>query len=837
MKQKVVIIGGVAGGASTAARLRRMDEQAEIVLLERGPYISFANCGLPYHVGGTIESRDALLLQTPEAMHDRFDVDVRVKHEVVAIHREKKTVEVRQLADGSTYEETYDVLVLSPGSTPLKPPIPGIDAPNIFSLWNIPDMDRILEYIRAHDLKRAAVIGGGFIGLEMAENLHELGLEVAVIEMADQVMAPVDFEMAQIVHKHMKDHGVALHLGDGVKAFDYRNESKQTEVTLQSGQRVAADIVILSIGIRPQSELAKAAGLELNARGGIVTDAHLKTSDPSIYAIGDAAEITDFMTGEKTMIPLAGPANKQGRICADNISGRPTTFPGAQGTSVAKIFDLTVSATGLNEKALKRAEKVYGKDYYTLLIHPGSHAGYYPGAMPMTLKLIFDTEGKILGAQNVGYDGVEKRIDVIATAIRFGGRVKDLTELELAYAPPYSSAKDPVNMAGFVAENILSGLMKPYQWYELESRGPEVTVIDVRTELERELGFIPGSVHIPVDDLRNRMGELDKAKTYVLYCAVGIRGHAAARILRQSGFEHVYNLIGGYTTYAMVLCQDDGEACGGKTVASDMHYSETGDVEKGSLPTSGGETGTVVKLNACGLQCPGPILQVYKAMESLESGDVLEVRATDPGFMNDIGVWCDKTGNTLLDTGKEEKAFVARIRKGRAGSANAPASERGNASGGDDKTMVVFSGDLDKAIASLIIANGAASMGKKVTLFFTFWGLNILRRPEKVSVQKDFISRMFSGMMPRGTRKLGLSKMNMMGMGPKMIRMVMKRHGVDSVETLLKTAQENGVRLVACNMTMDLLGIHEEELIDGVELGGVASMLGAAEDSNMSLFI
>ncbi len=829
--KKILIIGGVAGGASTAARMRRMDETAEIIMFERGEYISFANCGLPYYIGGAIEERSALLVQTPEAMKARFNIDVRVQNEVLSIDKEKKTISVKDIAANKTYEESYDVLVLSPGSTPLKPPIPGIDAPNIFTLWNIPDVDRIKSFVDHVKPQKAVVIGGGFIGLEMAENLHDKGMEVSVVEMADQVMAPVDFEMAQIVHRHMKQKKVNLLLGDGVQSFEYNNGL--TKIKLQSGKTVEADIVMLSIGVRPQSELAKAAGLEVNARGGIVVSDTLVTSDPNIYAIGDAVEVVEYIGGGKTMIPLAGPANKQGRICADNIAGKKTVYKGTQGTSVAKVFDLTVSSTGVNEKILKRDGKVYGKDYYTTIVHPNSHAGYYPGAIPMTLKLIFGMDGKILGAQNVGYDGVEKRIDVIATAIRFGATVYDLTELELAYAPPYSSAKDPVNMAGYVGENILSGNTKPFQWHEFETLEKDAVILDVRSPLEREMGYITGSVNIPVDDLRDRLVELDKSKKIIVYCAVGIRGYVASRILMQNGFENVYNLMGGYTTYSVVFCQDDAGKCGGKVIAAEsVHISESGDVE--DMEEISDANAQTIKLNACGLQCPGPIMQVHKAIELMNAGDVLEVKATDPGFMNDIGVWCEKTGNTLLDSGKEEKAFYARLRKGRKKAAltsSAPVVVK------DDKTMVVFSGDLDKAIATMIIANGAASMGKKVTLFFTFWGLNILRKPEKIAVKKDFVSRMFSSMMPRGTQKLKLSKMNMMGAGSSMIRMVMKKHNVDSIEDMLKMAQENGVRMVACNMSMDLMGITAEELIDGVEFGGVASMLGAAEDSNMSLFI
>ncbi len=553
MAQKVLIVGGVAGGASTAARLRRNDESAQIIMFEKGEYISFANCGLPYYIGGSIEERSALLVQTPQAMKSRFNIDVRVQNEVLTINKEAKSIQVKDHATGQTYEESYDVLVLSPGSLPLRPPIPGIDSPNIFSLWNIPDTDAVKGYVDNLKPKRAAIIGGGFIGLEMAENLHDLGVEVSIVEMMDQVMAPIDFEMAAMVHNHMRNKDVQLYLGDGVKSFEYKDGV--TTITLQSGKTIEADMVMLSIGIRPQSELAKAAGLAMNERGGIVVDDYLKTSDPNIYALGDAIEVTDYMTGQKAMVPLAGPANKQGRICANNICGAKEAYKGTQGTAIAKVFDLTVASTGLNEKSLKRSGKVMGTDYQVSIIHAKSHAGYYPGSTMMAIKMIFDLSGKVLGAQIVGHDGVDKRIDVIATALRYGGTVQELMELELAYAPPYSSAKDPVNMAAFTAENILKDQTGVAQYYEAVGIDPEKTIlVDVRDLKERERGFIEGSVHIPVNDLRERLGELDPKKEILLYCAIGLRGYIGARILKQNGFENVRNVSGGYTTYASVYC-------------------------------------------------------------------------------------------------------------------------------------------------------------------------------------------------------------------------------------------------------------------------------------------
>ncbi len=824
MSKKVLIVGGVAGGASTAARLRRLDEKAEIIMFEKGNYISFANCGLPYYIGETIKQRSALLLQTPEAFNARFNVDVRVRHKVIDIDRANKTVTVERLDSDDRYQESYDVLVLSPGSTPLRPPIPGIDAPNIFTLWDIPDTDRIKSFVDDQRPRRAAVIGGGFIGIEMAENLSDRGLHVSLIEKLDQVMSPLDKDMAEVIHHHLSDQGVSLFLNNGVTKFEYNNGT--TTIHLESGEMVDAEIVMLSIGVRPRSELAKRAGLELNSRGGIVVDDQMLTSDANIYAVGDAVEISDFNTKSPTMVPLAGPANKQGRIAADNICGLDDHYQGTQGTSIAKVYDLTVASTGLNEKQLQRAGKVYKRDYHAVLIHSKSHAGYYPGAIPMVLKLIFDCAGKVLGAQAVGYVGVDKRIDVIATALRLGATVEDLTDLELAYAPPYGSAKDPVNMIGFVAQNVLNGKMDYINCREMEAVDTSKTILlDVRTAEERKMGYIDNSINIPLDDLRSRLDELDRDKEIITYCAVGLRGYVALRLLRENGFTDVKNLLGGYTSYGYSnkpcqFCKPPGKDA--------AQFDDSGDPI--SSPQDGDRSVTC-ELDACGLQCPGPIMQVYQKLDEMKQGEVLRVVASDPGFAKDIKSWCNSTGNVLLDAGKADNGFFALIRKG--GQINLPkTSSRAN-----DKSMVVFSGDLDKAIATFIIANGAASMGRKVTLFFTFWGINIVRKNQFVPVQKDFISRMFARMMPRGSRRLGLSKMNMAGMGPKMIRSIMAKHGVDSIEQLMQQAMDSGVKFVVCNMSMELLGIKAEELIDGVEFGGVASYLGAAEESDMSLFI
>ncbi|MEA1974410.1 MAG: FAD-dependent oxidoreductase [Bacillota bacterium] len=838
MNKKILIIGGVAGGASTAARLRRNDEKAEIILFERGEYISFANCGLPYYIGGAIEERDALLVQTPEDMNARFNIDVRVQNEVISIDKENKKLIIHDLKNDNEYEESYDTLVLSPGSTPLVPPIKGIDGKNIFTLWTIPDTDQIKSFIDNNKPKSAIVVGGGFIGIEMAENLHELGLNVTIIEMQNQVMAPVDFEIAQEIHKHLKSQNVNLILEDGVNSFEDSNGQKK--ITLQSGKTVLADMVMLSIGVRPNSKLAKDANLKLNQRGGIVVNEYLQTSNKDIYALGDAIEVEDHIDGSRAMIPLAGPANKQGRIVANNICGKKEVYKGTQGTSIAKVFDLTVASTGNNEKILIKKGLEYKKDYHISIIHSKSNASYYPGAIPMVVKTIFNNSGRVLGAQIVGYTGVDKRIDVFATAIRAKMTVYDLKEIELAYAPPFASAKEAVNMAGFVGENILEGKIKVFNWNEFDKIDDSYIILDIREEEELNLGSIKNSIHIPLDDLRNRLNELDKDKKIIAYCAIGVRGYIAARILMQNGFKNVYNLNGGYNTFAAVYCQEDDSKCGGTPYDPSVNFDEFGNFESSETEEkenlSFDMNADIIQVNACGLSCPGPIMKVSKSLKEIENGKVIKVRTTDPGFIADIGSWCKRTNNTLLNSGKENNEYIAIIGKG-TNIKLAKKIEQPSIGLSQNKTMVVFSGDLDKAIASLIIANGALAMEREVTMFFTFWGLNVLRKPKAPKVKKNFIETMFGMMMPTGIPKLKLSQMNMGGIGSSMITGLMKKHNVPSVEELLQSAIDNGANIIACQMSMDLMGIRKEELIDGVNIGGVANYIDATEDAGTNLFI
>lgn len=816
MNKRTLIIGGVAGGATTATRLRRRDENREIIVFERGEYISYANCGLPYYIGDTIKSRDALLLQTPEAMKDKYNIDVRIKNEVLEIDPDAKKVFVKDLKTDKTYEESYDDLVIATGSSPLKPQIPGIDHKNIFTLWNVNDMDNIKSYINENKISSAAVIGGGFIGLEMAENLDHANLEVTLIEMQNQVMAPLDLEMANLLHENIIANGVDLILNDGVKAFEDAGE--KIKIILTSGQEVIVDMVVLSIGVKPNSELAAKANLALNAKKGIIVDEYLKTSADHIYAVGDVIEVDNFITKEKTMIPLAGPANKQARILADNLCGDQKKYHGSQGSAIAKVFDLNAASVGINEKQLKAMKKVKNKDYFTALINQKSHAGYYPGATNLTLKMIFDADGKIYGAQIVGQDGVDKRIDTLATTIRLKGTIYDLMELELSYAPPFSSAKDPVNMLGYVAENILSHKARFIEWDEvdalLEDKKDDFVILDVTEEMERMVFAIKDSYHIPLGKLRQRINELDKSKLIIPYCAIGVRSYNAARILMQNGFKRVAILSGGTSFY------------------KSMHYQQKVTKKKNSSndhPNINSDQEMKI-LDCCGLQCPGPIMKVNETLNEMENDEILKVSASDMGFLKDVASWCDKTGNTLLKSERVAQENIAYIKKGTASTVKKSEVKEG-------KTLVVFSGDLDKVLASFIIANGAAAMNRPVTMFFTFWGLNALRKSEHVKVKKPLIDKLFGLMMPRGSQKLKLSKMNMAGMGTAMLKKVMNDKNVDSLETLMKTAMANGVRLVACTMSMDIMGITKDELIDGVEFGGVASYLGDAEEGNVNLFI
>ena len=837
---RYVIIGGVAGGASTAARLRRLDEGAEIVLVERGDYISYANCGLPYYAGGTIAERDRLFVMTPEKFRAWLDVEVRTGVEALSIDRKAKTVSLRDLHTGAVSSLGYDKLVLSPGAEPIKPPIPGIDLPGIYSLRSVPDIDRIKKHLDERRPERAVVVGGGFIGLEMAENLHKRGAFVTIVEALDQVMNVVDFEMAALVHQHLKSKNVELYLGDGVKTFEKRGS--RVVLKLASGAELDADLVVLSIGVRPETGLAKEAGLALAPNGAILVDESLATSDPDIFALGDAVAFPSPVSGAVLSIPLAGPANKQARVVAGNIASPGSRkWQGSIGTSIARVFDITAASTGLAEKALKKA----GTPCASLVTHGGSHASYYPGALPLTIKTVFDPEsGRLYGAQVVGYDGVDKRIDLLAETLRRGGNVRDLALIEHAYAPPFSSAKDPLNIMGMAADNLFSGLTRAVQWHEVAAlKEAGAFFLDVRSAEEFALGSIPGAVNIPNDQLRARLSEVPRDRSVVAFCGVGLRGYLAERILRQRGWTDVANLSGGYKTWelaterqsntgvykpGMAGLQDAALRDRAESQLREVYAEGSGAPEHLALRREG----TIV-VDACGLQCPGPIMRLKSEIDKASPGMRVVISATDPGFVRDAQSWCNLTGNLLVSMDSSGSAYTATIEK-----AAALGKEPGAAARLDKAaSLIVFSDDMDKALASFVLANGAASAGKKTTMFFTFWGLSVIKRRERVRVGKDFMGRMFGLMLPRHSGKLALSKMNFGGAGSLMMKGRMKAKNVDALELMIDSALKAGVRMVACQMSMDIMGVAREELVDGVEIGGVATYMEAASEGNVNLFI
>lgn len=804
---KLLIVGGVAGGASAAARARRLDENAEITVFERGDYISFANCGLPYYLGGTIRSRDSLLLMTPEKFLKRFGVGFRTGHLVTSIDPGARTVTVRDLKENREYVEGYDSLILSPGSTPLVPPIPGADHRDVLVLWTVPDMDAIMDRI-IDGASRAVVVGGGFIGVETAENLVEAGLETILVEKEPSILPFLDPEMTAPLARSLRAGGVKLLTGSKVE--EIREGSPGLEVRVSGAPPIPADFVVMAAGVRPNGGLAVKAGLETARNGAILVDGNLRTSDPHIWAVGDAVQTIHPVLGERLSIPLAGPANRQGRIAAENALGGRVTCPGTLGASVVKVFHITAAAVGASETQLARRGIPHRKVY----LHPTSHASYYPGSARLAMKLLFSPEGVVLGAQAVGEDGVDKRMDVLSAAVRKGMTVRDLTELELCYAPPYGSAKDPVNYAGYVACNVLDGLTRQV----FPDGIPEgAFLLDVREPEELELGTVPGSVHIPVDALRARIDEIPGDRPVVLFCAQGQRAYSAERMLRQRGFD-VYNLSGGFFTWSMFHPESSGTP------------PDTGITGKTGGPDAPRDIPDV-SLDASGMQCPGPLVQVSRAMKEMAAGQLLKAVATDRGFRSDLPAWCSSTGNTLVSFTEDRGVFTALVRKG--------GGEPRAAAAAPEKrtTMVLFSGDMDRNLAALIIATGFASLGHEVTVFCTFWGLSILRREHPPRIRKTFLEKLFGMMLPTGPKRLALSKLHMMGAGTAMMKHVMRSKGVDSLPDMLFRAMEMGVVFQACEMSMGVMGIRKEELLDRVETAGVGTFASLAEKSAATLFI
>lgn len=834
MTKNIVIVGGVAGGMATATRLRRLCDKCNITVIEKGEYVSFANCGMPYYIGDVITDRSKLIVKTPEQISKLFNITIKTQTEAVKIDREKKLLMVKNAKNGTLEELSYDTLVLSTGAKPFIPPTPGMDHDQILSLRNINDMDKIKKAVDSRQPKSAVVIGGGFIGLEMVENLKHRGIDVSLIELDQQVMAPLDPEMASFVHQTLVVQGVKLYFKTLVEKVESLQDDR-FKLYLKNGDILETDLVILSIGVKPDTSLAKEAGLELGLKDAIVVDEKLQTSDPSIVAVGDAVQVKNYIDGTPTLIPLAGPANRQARVIAENMMGYNRKYKGTLGTAICKVFDLDVATTGLNEKTLGKSDKKYMKIY----VNGNSHASYYPEADSMIMKILFEPDSrKILGAQIVGGKGTDKRIDVLSTAIQTGMLIDDLGELELSYAPHCNSVKDPLNIAGHIASNVKNGLVDYLCPDQLETLQKDKTVvIDVSTPEEHEVSEIPGSINIPVDQIRSSLKDLDESKEYIVYCGKGIRSYFAYRFLAQNGFK-VKTLSGGYTLYKafqQITDEDYFKALQEKAgCACTSFCSQTNEEQVMSIQQAQEPSSYDVELNACGLQCPGPILRLKEEMDKATPGTVVKVLSSDSGFAVDVIGWANNTGNSVISVTKSDKNVVAYVKKGTETNA-LPAATGGVRQKG--KTLVLFSNDLDKALAAFIIANGAASMGEPVTIFFTFWGLNVLRKDVHQPVKKGLLDHMFGMMMPKGPNKLALSKMHMMGMGTSMMKYVMKEKNVLSLPELMETAKKSGIRLVACTMSMDVMGIQKEELIDGIEEAGVAGFLDSANKSSAALFI
>ncbi len=817
---KLVIVGGVAGGASAAARARRLDEQAEIVMLERGDFISFANCGLPYHLGGVIPQRDSLLVMTPERFTARFNVDVRIRQEVTAIQRDRKVVTVKRLDTGESYEEAYDRLILATGSRPVVLPIPGADGPGVHTLWTMKDMDRILASLE-QGVRRAAVIGAGFIGVEVAENLQRRGVAVHLVDVLPHVLRTLDAEMAQPLHQELTAKGVALHLGQAATAIERTPPAGPLTVVLQGGERLEADVVILAVGVRPNSELAAAAGLELAPCRGIAVDEHLRTSDPSIYAAGDAVAVKDVVSGEPALIPLAGPANRQGRIAADNACGRDRRYRGSLGTNVVQVFGLTAASVGRTAEALSAARVPFRRVY----VHPLSNASYYPGAEPLHMKLLFRDDGALLGAQVVGRKHVEKQVDVLATAMQAGLTVHDLAELELCYAPPYGSAKSPVNVAGMVAANLLRGDSDAVYPDALPK---DAVLLDVREPAETDLGVISGSMLIPLGNLRQRLGELPRDRQVVVICKVGLRGYVAERILKQHGLRAA-NLSGGWTTWKHFNP--------GPATPPPAPLKEAPAAARPGPTATAPAPAPARRLDVTAMQCPGPVVRVRQELESMQAGEDVAIQGM-PSFRHDLEAWCASMGHEVRAVSAANGVFEATVRKGAPRGVACALDSAAVQGTPDSATIVLFSNDLDKAMAAFIIATGLASLGAKVSMFFTFWGLSVLRKDPAPHVVKDVLSAMFGFMLPRGGAKLALSKMHMLGVGTAMMKHVMARKNVSSLPELVRQARSLGVRFVACDMAMDVMGMKREELLDEVdEVAGVASFAAMTRQGGTTLFI
>ena len=808
---KVIVIGGVAGGATCATRLKRLKSDTQVKIYERDYYISYANCGIPYYIGGIVK-RENLFVITPEEMKKKNDIDVFVRHEVLRIDPKNKKILVRNLETLEEFEDSYDFVVLSPGASPIKPKLKGIESEKIFTLRTISDADNIIKEIESGK-KEVTVVGGGFIGIEVTENLVKRALKVNLVEALPQVLSFVDKDLIFYVHDELEKNGVNLYLGSKVVEF---KENGKIETILENGESVTSDFVIFSIGVKPEVNLAKEAGITIGETGGILVNEKMQTSDPYIYAIGDAVEIVNYISQTKTRVPLAGPTHKQARVAADNILGLNSKYLGSMGTAIVKVFNVVASSTGLNTETLEKL----GIDYKFECLSSFNHAGYYPDAYPLFLKVFYESKtGKLLGGQVVGYDGVDTIINSLATSLRFGAKITELKDVDFAYSPQFGHAKNPLNIISTMAEDDLSNLAPKVTIFELDEFIKNGAIlIDVREVDETIAHKLPNSTNIPLGELKKRINELDKSKTYIICCTKGQRAYNALRIFLDNGFKAMY-LSGGLTFY---------DSCFKKEKIEKFPIKKEEKLE---------EIKEVFKIDAKGLSCPGPLMKLKEALDKTKESAVIEIEATDPGFYRDIQSYCESKNLSLISLEKD-KVIKAVIRKGEVKETPQKSiKEEKEIQKSDSLSIILFSNDFDKVMASLIIGNGALSMGKKVSIFCTFWGLNVLRKDYKVKVKKNFVEKMFGTMMPRGAKKLTLSKLNMLGVGTKMMKGIMKKYNVYTPDELLNAFIKNGGKIIACTMTMSLMGIKKEELIDGVEEGGVGTYLSFAEKSGINLFI
>lgn len=881
MVKTYVIVGGVAGGAGAAARLRRLDEEARIVLVERGAYLSYANCGLPYYAGNVINDRSKLFVTSEETFIDVLRIEVRTLTQATAISPDRHEVVLKDLRSGTEETLQYDALVLSPGASPFIPPIEGKDDKAVYTVRNVPDIDKVVSAIQS-GARRATVVGGGFIGIEMAENLVERGLDVNMVEGAPQCMLSLDEDMAAQVHQALLNNGVKLHLNSKVEAIIRHGDT--VEVKTSAGSIMDNDMVIMSIGVVPESGLAKDAGIKLGPKGHIIVNERFETSAKDVYAIGDAIQFRSQLTDTEQAIALAGPANKMARLVADAIvTGTCKPYPGTLGASAVKVFSISAGSVGLGSKQLD-ALKI---PYETAITHATSNATYYPAAPSLSAKIHYSpSTGKLLGGQLVGGAGVDKHIDVISAIIAHEGTVQDLAEFEQAYAPPFNSAKDILNNLGFIAANNMEGLTRTITADKAQTLMDNgAFLLDVRTQDEFELGSINGAVNIPQSTLRAHLNELPADRPILVICTIGKRAHIACRILSQRGFKDVFNITGGYRTWSILLkdrslraedsfhakaeppaqppaqlaaqpaaqlpTQPDMNAIPQPVngIASQPSDGTNPHPAKGAVqekaPCGYSQTAApTLTLDACGLQCPGPIIQLKHKIDSLQNGQSLLVKASDPGFYSDVKSWCSLTGNRLDDLKQDPDGIItALITKATSGqpAPSSPCPPQSSAlqpaSGVKGATIIVFSNDFDRTLASFVLANGAAASGKDVVMFFTFWGLSVLRKHPNKRVKKDFMGKMFGAMLPSDMDHLKLLSMNFGGMGPKMMKSRMKKKNVSQLRQMFSEAKANNVRFIACQMSMDIMGITASELLDGVEIGGVGTYMAEASKSDVNLFI